>query len=43
MDYQELIDSAFIQWIEKNYAYMLFTEILKIKWRRICILQGGAI
>lgn len=43
MNYQELINEAFIRWIEKNYAYMLIDELMRIKWERVCLWQGGTI
>jgi len=43
MEIQERIDEAFIKLIEKNYAYMLFEQILRTKWRHITLEQGGLI
>ncbi len=41
MNYQELIDAAYLKYIEGNYNYALFNETLKAKWRRLCLDQQG--
>ena len=43
MSVKDLIDEAYLNWIQRYYAYMFFEETIRIKWERLTLEQGGRI
>lgn len=43
MNYKELMDQAYLKYIEANYAYALFDVNIRLKWERLCLEQQGFI